>query len=229
MIRSEARPNDCDSRPRMKGLHCVAPAAFLLLWSCAAAAQVVTPRVLEADLRKLPASPVWTPGSPVREVPDLKRSDVNDLGAVTFGRHILRLSDRSITIYSQDGAPVAGPLTFGSLWPAGSEPCGVDVESAPTIQLDRPAGRWLISRVFQPTADGKLPVCIALSRTADPVTGGWLLYDFALPISRSDGRLDLLNETYRLSGESGANRVHVALDRNAMLAGKPSGFTVSMQ
>src|SRR5215211_1661387 len=100
----------------MNEFHWVAPAAFLLLWSCAAGAQVVTPRVLDGDLRKLPASPVWTPGSPAREVPDLKRSDVNDLHAVTFGRHILRLSDRNITIYSQDGAPVAGPLTFGSLW-----------------------------------------------------------------------------------------------------------------
>jgi hypothetical protein len=37
-------------------------------------------RVLDTDLRKLPPSPVWTPGSPVREVPDLKRTDVPDPG-----------------------------------------------------------------------------------------------------------------------------------------------------
>lgn len=213
----------------MKRLHCAALAALLLLWACAARAQVVTPRVLDADLRKLPASPVWTPGSPVREVPDLKRSEVNDPAAVTFSRHILRLSDRSIVIYSQDGARLAGPLAFGSLWPGGSEPCGVDVEAAPVIQVDRAAGRWLISRVFQATADGKLPFCIAVSRTADPVAGGWLLYDFALPIGGSEGPLDLSNDAYRLSGVSGAKRVDVIFDRNAMLAGKPSRFTVSIQ
>ena len=203
--------------------------ASLLLWACAAGAQVVSPRVLDADLRKLPPSAVWIPGSPVREVPDLKRSDVPDSGTVTYGRHILRLSDRNIVIYSLEGVRLAGPLAFGSLWSAAPEPCGVDVESAPLIQIDRAAGRWLISRSFQPTADGKIPVCLAISRTADPVTGGWLLYDFALPVSRSDGRLDVSQETYRLTAESGAKRGHVAFDRNAMLAGKPSGFTVSMQ
>lgn len=227
----------------MKGFHYVAGArdvagarrasagagASLLLWACAAGAQVVTPHVLDADLRKLPPSPVWTPGSPVREVPDLKRSDVPDPGAITYGRHILRLSDRSIVIYSLEGVRLAGPLPFGSLWSAAPEPCGVDVESAPLIQVDRTAGRWVISRSFQPTADGRVPFCIAVSRTADPVTGGWQLYDFALPISRSDGRLDVSNERYRLSGESGAKRIHVTFDRNAMLAGKASGFTVSAQ
>jgi hypothetical protein len=214
----------------MKGMHSAGvPAALLVLWACAAGAQVVTPRVLDADLRKLPASPVWTPGSPGREMPDLKRSDVQDPGSATYGRHILRLSDRGIVVYSLDGVRLAGPLAFGSLWSAAPEPCGVDVETAPLIQVDRAAGRWVISRVFQPTADGKVPFCVAISRTADPVTGGWQLYDFALPVSRSDGRFDVSNERYRLAAESGAKQIHITFDRNAMLAGKSSGFTVSTQ
>ena len=108
-----------------------------------------------------------------------------------------------------------------------AEPCGVDVEAAPVIQVDRAAGRWLISRSFQPMPDGKVPFCIAISRKPDPVAGGWLLYDFALPVSRTDPPLEVSGDAYRLSGEAGGKRVRIIFDRNAMLAGKPAVFTVS--
>lgn len=212
----------------MNEINGAAVAVFLALWGCTARAQVVvTPRVLETDLRKLPPSPVWTPGSPVREVPDLKRTDAPDPAAVTLDRHTLRLADRSIVVYSVDGARLAGPLAFGSLWPPSAEPCGVDVEWAPAIQVDRAAGRWLISRWFQPMQDGKVPLCMAISRTSDPVAGGWWLYDFALAINRNEAPLEVSKDAYRLSGDSDGKRVQIVFDRTAMLAGKPSGFTAS--
>ena len=93
--------------------------------------------------------------------------------------------------------------------------------------MDRSAGRWLISRSFQPMPDGKVPFCIAISRKPDPVAGGWLLYDFALPVSRTEPPLEVSGDAYRLSGEAGGKRVRIIFDRNAMLAGKPAVFTVS--
>lgn len=207
--------------------HSGAAIAVLAIWGCAAQAQVVTPRVLDTDLRKLPSSPVWTPGSPVREMPDLKRTDVPDPGALTLERHSLRVVDRGIVIYSADGARLAGPLAFGSLWPASTEPCTVDVEWAPAIQVDRAAGRWLISQWFQSTQDGSVPFCIAVSRTSDPVAGGWSLYNFALPINRSAAVLEVADNAYQITGESAGKRMQVVFDRAAILAGRPSGFRVS--
>jgi hypothetical protein len=68
---------------------------------------------------------------------------------------------------------------------------------------------------------------MAISRSLDPVTGGWWLYDFALPIDQNRAPLELSDDAYRLSGQAGGKRVQIVFDRGAMLAGKPTGFTVS--
>jgi hypothetical protein len=209
----------------MKIVNCIGAGVVLAISAAAATPQVVTPRVRDVDLRTLPASPVWTPGSPVREVPDLKRTDAADAAMQTLGDHTVRVVDRSL-LFARAGARVAGPLTFASLWPDGAEPCVVDVERPPVVQVDRAGGRWVISRWFQPSADRRLPLCVAVSKTADPVTGGWWLYDFALPIAR-EAPLEISSDGYRIASEAGAARVLISLDRAAMLAGKPTGFSVS--
>jgi hypothetical protein len=210
----------------MDGIHSVAVAAVIAV-CCAPGQVLVTPRVQETDLRKLPVSPVWKPGDPVREMPDLKRTDRPDPATLTLGQYSLRLAGNAVVIYSADGARVAGPLAFGSLWPQPAEPCGVDVEWPPEMQLDKQAGRWLISRWFQSMPDGSVPFCLAVSRSSDPVSGGWWLYSFALPVSRGDSPLEVSGEQYRLPAQSGDARAVVIFDRAAMLAGKPAGFSVS--
>lgn len=210
----------------MHDINGLAIAVFFAICGSALTPQLVTPRVRDVDLRTLPASPVWTPGSPVREVPDLKRTDAADGTAATLGDHTLRVVDRRVLVSARDGSRVAGPLPFASLWPAGAEPCVVDVERPPVVQVDRAGERWLISRWFQPSPDRRLPLCVAVSRTADPVTGGWWLYDFALPIER-EAPLEISGDGYRIASGDGARRLLISLDRAAMLAGKPSGFTVS--
>jgi hypothetical protein len=197
--------------------------------ACAGSAQVlVTPRTQDIDLRKLPPSPVWSPGSPVREVPDLKRTDVASQPAVTLGSFSMRVVDRTVLVLGADGGRIAGPLSFASLWPPASEPCGVDVEWPPAIHVDRAAQRWLISRWFQPMPDGSVPFCVAVSKRADPVEGGWWLYDFLLPANQYDrDQLGISSEAYRLTGKPDGRGVQIALDRAAMLSGKPSAFTVS--
>ena len=205
---------------------------MIAVWACAASTPgsqgLVTPRVQDVDLRKLPPSPVWAPGSPVREVPDLKRTDIPGQPVVTLGAHTLRVVDRSVVVLATDGRRIAGPLAFGSLWPPAAEPCGVDVEWPPTISVDREADRWLIWRSFQPVAGGAVPFCIAVSRTSDPVAGGWWLYDFSLPPNKYDAQqLDISKEAYRLAGKAAERAVQIAFDRQAMLSGKPSSFSVA--
>ena len=198
------------------------------LLACASTGQrLVTPRVQEIDLRKLPTSPVWTPGSPVREVPDLKRSEGARGPAVTLGGHTIQVVDRSLVVLA-GGRQAAGPFAFGSLWPAGADPCGVDVEWPPVVTPDREAGRWLIWRRFQGMPDGSVPFCIAVSRTADPIAGGWWLYDFSLPPHRYEGHdIDVSTDAYRLAGKPGEGGVQIAFDRSSMLAGRPASFAVA--
>ena len=143
-----------------------------------------------------------------------------------MGRFTLSLIGHGIVVSSSDGTRVAGPFAFGSLWPPPAEPCGVDVEWPPAIHADKTAQRWVISRWFQSMPDKTIPFCIAVSRSADPVSGGWSLYDFSLPIGSPDASLEVSSEGYRLPARSGAQQVYVTFDRAAMLAGKPAGFTV---
>ena len=195
-------------------------------WACVGAMQgLVTPRVQDADLRKLPPSAVWSPGDPVREVPDLKRTDAA-ASSVTFRSHILRVVDRNLVVLAADGSRIAGPLAFGSLWGAAAEPCGVDVESPPRVSVDHDAGRWLIWRVFQPLASGEVPFCLAVSKTADPVTGGWWLYNFSLPAGNYDAHQLLVStKTYRFAPPSGLTGAEISFDRTALLSGKPAAFS----
>ena len=204
-------------------------AVVFFVGGCVASAQVlVTPRVQDVDLRKLPASPVWVPGSPVREVPDLKRTDTTGAAPVTLGKFTMRLVERSVVILGADGARVAGPLPFGSLWPPAAEPCGVDVEWPPAVHVDRQAARWVISRRFQPMPDRTVPFCVAVSRQDDPVAGGWWLFAFSLPDGQYEEHpLEISGDAYRLAGKSGGRAVQITFDRTAMLAGKPAGFAVS--
>jgi hypothetical protein len=212
-----------------RGLLSLSLAVALAVWACAASAQVlVTPHVQDVDLRKLPSSPVWVADSPVREVPDLKRTNVAGQPAVTLGPYTMRLVERSVLVLGADGGRLAGPLPFGSFWPPATEPCGVDVEWPPAINVDRQAARWLISRRFQPMPDGTVPFCVAVSRTDDPLAGGWWLFAFSLPASQYEAhQFEISTDTYRLTGKPGERTVQITFDRAAMLAGKPAGFTVS--
>ena len=186
----------------------------------------VPPRVADVDLRQLPITPGPAPGAPGKNVPDLRQTDPAT-GSATLGRIIIRVTPRGLALLSADGAMLAGPIAFRSFWPAGAEPCGVEVESPPAVHADPGAGRFVIVQTIQRTAAGSLPVCIAVSRAADAVTGGWWLYDFALPLPGSRARLEMSGATWQLSLD-GVPRpaARVVLDRAAMLAGAPASFTV---
>src|SRR5207249_282026 len=65
---------------------------------------------------------------------------------------------------------------INSLWTSAgvtTGPCATQNLGDPVVLYDPLADRWLLSQLASPSH-----VCIAVSRTPDPVTGGYHLYEF---------------------------------------------------
>ena len=100
---------------------------------------------------------------------------VGDVGP----NHFIEAVNTSIGIYTKAGTQVAA-FTFDSLWSAAGSgtACDSDNGGDPTVVYDPMADRWIVAD-FAFTGNGSTGPyyeCIAVSRTSDPVAGGWYLY-----------------------------------------------------
>lgn len=111
------------------------------------------------------------------------------------------------------GALIAGPTALDSL---GSGFCA-DGLGDPIVLHDRLADRWLLSEF---SASGNR-LCVYISRTADPVTGGWFNYDFAAPGFPDYPKYAVWPDAYYV-GTNESSPALYALDRAAMLQGLPA-------
>ncbi len=102
---------------------------------------------------------------------------VGDVGP----NHFVQAVNTSIGIYSKAGTQLAA-FTFNSLWSTAGTgtPCDTTNRGDPTVVYDPQGGRWIVAD-FAFSGDGTAPPffeCIAVSKTSDPVAGGWFLYAF---------------------------------------------------
>ena len=119
-------------------------------------------------------------------------------------------------VYDKAGTLLAGPITFKSLAPAGS-PCASSV-SDPIVMFDRAANRWFLLEMGGSSTAPYL--CTYVSKTSDPVSGGWWAYGFAVPNVPDYPHCGIWNEAYICGdNEGGAQQSLYAFDRANMLTG----------
>jgi hypothetical protein len=170
----------------------------------------VTPKTANVDLSKMPKAKVYHPGDPIRVVPDLKESaapaaaspmlgpsNVFPVGASFDGipatgflppdvagavgpDHYILMVNVAFAIYDKQGNLLVGPSPINALWSGFGGPCSTNNNGDPIVRYDHLADRWLMSQFALPGGAAGLHECVAISRTADPVAGGWFLYDFPM-------------------------------------------------
>lgn len=92
----------------------------------------------------------------------------------------------AIGIYEKStGAPVT-IITFNDFFNGTKTACDYANRGDPVVVYDRLADRWLISDFAWLQDGGPYYECVAVSKTGDPVTGGWWMY----AIKISDDSLD---------------------------------------
>ena len=148
-----------------------------------------------------------------------------DVGGVLY---VQAINGGGVAIYDKVGATlVAGPFALRSLAPAGT-PCAGNLGFDPFVLYDEQAHRWLLAEVmFGPPWH----LCVYVSKTADPLAGGWWAYDFLPPGTPDYPHLAVWPQAFVVSSNPGRSSAAVhALDRQRMLAGSPAAmqtFTTS--
>src|SRR5438477_6651456 len=93
--------------------------------------------------------------------------------------HYIQAVNVSFTILDKNGNTLVGPTTYNSLFSLmGATPCGLNQNQGdPVVFYDHIADRWVISDFAFPSFPGvSFYQCVAVSKTSDPVAGGWWLY-----------------------------------------------------
>lgn len=142
---------------------------------------------------------------------------VGDVGTTYYIQMINDSGGSLFTVYDKTtGAVVVGPSNLDAL---GSGFCGNGLGD-PIVLYDHLAGRWLLSEF---SSSGNR-LCVYVSQTGDPITGGWYNYDFSATTFPDYPKYAVWPDAYYV-GTNESNVAAYALERSQML----SGAAASMQ
>jgi hypothetical protein len=142
--------------------------------------------------------------------------------------HYIQAVNTSIGIFNKTGTQLAA-FTFNTFFDGTGTPCDANNQGDPVVVYDWVSGRWIITDFAWSSTRGPFYECIAVSKTTDPVSGGWWFY--ALQASSnalqdypklgvwSDGIYMTANMFTRARTYSGAKVW--ALNRDDMINGLP--------
>ena len=148
--------------------------------------------------------------------------------------HYIQSVNSSIRVHDKSGNVLAGPITYNSFFSqmGTATPCGSNVNGGDGVVFyDHISDRWVISDFAFPAFPGtSFYQCIGVSKTSDPVAGGYWLYAVQVDPANNNyigdyPKFGLWNDGYYLSvnlfsNNTTFNGVRVyALDRASMING----------
>jgi len=146
---------------------------------------------------------------------------VGDVGPVYYIQSVNGSGGTAYAVFNKlDGTLVAGPFTLDQLAPGA--PCAFGAGDG-IVLYDSLAKRWLLSE-FLPAFGG---FCVYISRTEDPVTGGFYVYSFE--VSAPDyPKYGVWSDAYYVTSNDAQQSEprFYAMEREAMLAGDPASIQV---
>ena len=102
---------------------------------------------------------------------------VGDVGP----NHFVQAVNTSIGIYNKTTGAAISTFTFNSLWSGAGTgtPCDTSHNGDPTVVYDPQHDRFIVADFsWTDIMNGPYYECIAVSKTSDPVAGGWWLFAF---------------------------------------------------
>ncbi len=136
---------------------------------------------------------------------------VGDVGLDHYVQMINSAGGAVMTIYNKsDGSVAAGPTALDSL---GTGACA-DGLGDPVVLYDQLADRWFLSEF----SDAANALCVYISQTSDPISGGWFAYQFNTPGFPDYPKYGVWPDAYYASTNE-ASPAAYAFDRAQMLVG----------
>jgi hypothetical protein len=155
---------------------------------------------------------------------------VGDVGP----NHYIQMVNSAFTIFDKAGNTLAGPTPINALWSGFGGPCQSLNNGDPIVRYDALADRWLVSQFALPGGSQGFFECIAISRTPDPVGGGWFLYAFPTsdaasgnPVFPDYPKIGVWPDAYYMGTQRGFPNGGLdvwAFERAQMLVGAPAGL-----
>jgi hypothetical protein len=92
--------------------------------------------------------------------------------------YYIQTVNTSIGVFDKSGSRVAA-FTFDTFFGGTGTPCDASNQGDPVVLYDAQSGRWIITDfAWTNFTSGPYYECIAVSKTGDPVSGGWWMYGF---------------------------------------------------
>ena len=127
-------------------------------------------------------------------------------------------------IFDRAGTPLTAALNINTLW-ATAPPaslCRNNNDGDPIVMYDQLNDRWIIAQFAVPV--GPDAMCIAVSQTSDPVSGGWFAYEYPMVQFPDYEKFGLWRDGLYMSTFEGVNLGAFVFEYEQMLAGSPGAF-----
>jgi hypothetical protein len=141
---------------------------------------------------------------------------VGDVGPSYYIQAINGSTGTPFTVHNKDGSVAAGPVLMETL--ATSNFCGNGLGD-PIVLYDELDGRWLLSEF---SSSGNR-MCVYISQTGDPISGGWYAYDFSATNFPDYPKYAVWPDAYYVGTNENSVAAY-ALERSAMLNGQAASL-----